>query len=233
MILLTSPYDCRVPTEGSLPNNYLNLALYAFALFAWELLVLAAVDVGFEAAGLGDDAVLVVHWLVTAAGWCWGAWFLLHQRPQDDQLFRDPLIGSVAPRALTVTFAVLVCIGVRIAAQGEWKPYAEVQDLRADLGSTALLGVTALFVYYLAETLVITILVAFAQRAGELRFGHREVPWGGILLALTWGVMHVFLQGLSTGLYAIFVSVLYGVIYALGPRRLAPTVALIGVAFIA
>ena len=53
------------------------------------------------------------------------------------------------------------------------------------------------------------------------------------MLACTWGIMHVFLQGPSAGLYAIFASVLYGVIYVLAPRRLPSTVALIGLAFIA
>lgn len=58
-------------------------------------------------------------------------------------------------------------------------------------------------------------------------------PRGGFVLACTSGVMHIFLQEPSAGLYAMFASVLYGVIHALGPRRLAPTVALIGLAFIA
>lgn len=228
------PSDDRgVPPARSFPSDYLNLALYAFAIFAWELFVLITFDVGLEAAGLGDGPVSVLHWLITAAGWCGGAWYLLHRRPQQDARFADPLVGSVVRRTLSVAVAVAICSGVRIAALGEWKPYAEIQDLRVDLGSAAWLGVTSLFIYYVAEALVIVVLVAFAQRAGELRFGRRGVPWGGLLLACTWGVTHIFLQGPSAGFYAIFASVLYGVIYVVGPRRLAPTIALIGIAFIA
>lgn len=226
-------YGRGVPSAKDRSRDYLNLALYTFAIFAWELVVLTTIDVGLKAAGLDDGSASVLHWLITAAGWCGGAWYVLHRRPSDDELFADPIVGSVVRRAVAVAAAIAVCSGVRIAALGEWKPYAEIRDLHADLGSTTWSGVIALFVYYAAETLVITVLVAFAQRAGELRFGRRGVPWGGCLLACTWGVMHIFLQGPSAGLYAIFASVLYGVIYALGPRRMAPTVALIGLAFIA
>ena len=226
-------YGRGVPSAEDRSNDYLYLALYTFALFAWELLVLITIDVGLKATGLGDGSASVLHWLITAAGWCGGAWYVLHRRPPDDGLFADPIVGSVVRRAVAVATAIAVCSGVRIAALGEWKPYAEIQDLRVDLGSKTWLGAVALLMYYAAETLVITVLVAFAQRSGELRFRRREIPWGGILLACTWGVMHIFLQGPGAGVYAMFVSVLYGVIYALGPRRLAPTVALIGFAFIA
>ncbi len=55
---------------------------------------------------------------------------------------------------------------------------------------------------------------------------------GGLLSDCTLVIMHLFLQGPRTDFYAIFASVLYGVIYALGPRRPAPTAALTGLVFI-
>jgi len=192
-------YDRGVPPARDCASDYLNLALYTFAIFAWELFVLITFDVGSAAAGLGDGSVSVFHWLITSAGWCGGAWYLLHHRPQQDGLFADPLVGSVVQRALSVAVAIAVCSGVRIAALGEWKPWAEIRDLRVDLGSAAWLGVISLFVCYVAEALVIVVLVAFAQRAGELRFGRRGVPWGGLLFVHVGGHAHL-LAGTERGL---------------------------------
>ena len=39
------------------------------------------------------------------------------------------------------------------------------------------------------------------------------LPYGLMFLALTWGLIHILLQGGATGIYAFFMSLLYGKIY--------------------
>ncbi len=70
------------------------------------------------------------------------------------------------------------------------------------------------YVYYAAETLLILHLVGFGQKAGEMRFGHPNVPWGGLLTGLTWGLAHALTKGqLSMGILSFFGGVLFGAAY--------------------
>ncbi|MEG2145054.1 MAG: hypothetical protein RRY06_00300, partial [Lachnospiraceae bacterium] len=39
------------------------------------------------------------------------------------------------------------------------------------------------------------------------------IPFGGIILAVTWGLVHIFTQGASTGIYAVIQALLYGSVY--------------------
>jgi hypothetical protein len=131
-----------------------------------------------------------------------------------------------------VVSAATAAVLVRAAAFGEFKIGAEIADIIADSASLAPWRITALLTYYVTEAALIVLVIVFGQRAGEKRFGYRTVPWGGIVLAGTWGIMHIFLQGPAGGIYAIAAAVLYGLIVAYGPRLIAVAGMIVAAAFI-
>ena len=57
------------------------------------------------------------------------------------------------------------------------------------------------------------LIIAHGQKAFDNWFGIKYIPFGGILLAVTWGLIHIFTQGVATGIYAIIQAILYGSIY--------------------
>jgi len=215
-------------------GRYLVVALYAFAVFGWELAVTVLLDPLWASTGATASALL--HWAVTAAGWLVGAIAIIRWiRAEADgatPVFGPALRGHVAPRTVGIILAVAVAIGVRAAILQEWKLVGEYGRLAADDQGTAPLLFAVLLAYYLCEVAVVVLLVVLGQRAGELRFGRPAVPWGGLVLALTWGATHILLQGPATGLYAMLASLLYGLVFSLGNRRFAATSALIAVAFL-
>lgn len=185
----------------------------------------------FEAGGAS-----IVHWLVTACAWSIGAWLVwiaASRRPEDHVAVSAPgaLAGHARVGTALVAAAIAVAIGSRAFLQGEWKLPAEIARLN-DSGPAPGAAAAALIVYYLAEVVVIVLLLRFGQACGERLGGTPWVPWGGLVLAATWGVVHFLLQGPSAGAYAIVASVLYGVVYALGPRRFWPSVVLVAVPFL-
>lgn len=215
-------------------RRHLYLALYGFAVFGWELAVLLALD-PLLADRTGDTAAALTHWWVTAVGWAVGAVVVLrlaHREPDRERLLASPLDGHTAARAAAVVVALLVAVLLRLAVTGEWKPRAEWEGLVEGDGELAPIAGAALLLYYACETLVVVTVLACGQRAGELRFGRPAVPWGGLVLALTWGAVHVLLQGPAAGLYAMLAAVLYGVAFSCGDRRLVTTLALVGLAFL-
>lgn len=209
-----------------------NFALYACAVFGWELVVTMLLDSAIRSA-VGDQWAPAVHWLVTAVGWVVGAVLLLRREPWPRRTADSTDDGPGRGRRIILGAAALVlAVGVRAALTQEWKPLAEIDRLHDDVGSALPVSLTALVLYYLAETLVIVTLVGYGQRWGEAVWGRPQVPWGGIALACTWGAAHLLLQGPAGGAYAMGAAVLYGVIHLAVRRRFGATYGLTAAAFV-
>ena len=65
--------------------------------------------------------------------------------------------------------------------------------------------------------LVLLILV-FSQKAGELWFRNKNIPYGGIVIALTWGVAHFFTKGVLSGILGMAAGIAFGFVYLLVNR---------------
>ena len=69
-------------------------------------------------------------------------------------------------------------------------------------------------IYYFFEFSLTICLTAVSQEFGEYLFKDKKNwPWGGIGLCLTWGLIHIFTQGLTDGLGIILVSFVLGWLY--------------------
>lgn len=131
-----------------------------------------------------------------------------------------------------MVLAALLAITVRALLLQELKLPSEYERLSVAQGEAAPFAFALLMLYYLCEAMVIVLVIALGQRAGELRFGLPALPWGGFVLACTWGATHILLRGPAAGLYAMFAAVLYGCIQSLGRRSALSTYMFIAVAFV-
>lgn len=69
-------------------------------------------------------------------------------------------------------------------------------------------------VYYLFEAFIVLLTVIFTQEAGERLFKTKKIPWGGAVLAVTWGFSHIATQGSAViGLSYVVYSLLFGIAY--------------------
>lgn len=210
-------------------------ALIVFAVFAWELLVLLLVDPVLTTR-MGDAGAMLSHQLVTTAGWALGAVLMMRSGSRGglfpDRCRASAPVHSSAVRTLVVVAAAIGAVAVRTVAFGELKVVGEFSGLWDRFGAMAVLAGIVLIAYYVAEAALIVLLILFAQRSGEKQFRRAYIPWGGLVLAATWGVMHIFLQGTNAGFYAMGAAVLYGLIMAYGPRNPWGSAAIVAVVFI-
>jgi MFS family permease len=78
------------------------------------------------------------------------------------------------------------------------------------------LGIAYFFaqhIYYFLEAILMTMIVAFTQEAGEVLFKSPRIPYGGIALAVLWGLNHIAWHGLADGLQTTFHALLYGLAF--------------------
>ncbi|MBQ3409519.1 MAG: hypothetical protein IJH12_10000 [Clostridia bacterium] len=69
------------------------------------------------------------------------------------------------------------------------------------------------YAYYFFEVVLIMLTISFGQRFFEGISKSKVIPFGGIVLACTWGLMHILTQSFATGIFAFVSAIIYGIVY--------------------
>ena len=201
--------------------DYLWCALYACAGFALELLLLG-LEGGLKAP---TTAQRMAHLLMTAAAWT-AAGLLVIFIGKKTTGFRilETKAKLAGWRYLAVALCFVVNAVVKYLDWGGFKPLLEFQRLGLPVFGFQ-------YLYYAAEGFLISLVLVYAQKACETWFRNKALPYGGLLLGLTWGLAHIFSRGsLATGLLSALSGVLYGCAYlfvARDYRKALPIVTLL------
>ena len=184
------------------PADYIGYAFYAFSGLGMELLIMMV-----ETNLYGQDPETwsavkqVIHWITTCFLWgCFGA-ALVKRLPEIPNIRakRNDLIAVIIIMSLSIIYTSFAWNGL--------KPLMELSHL----GFGRFL---VQYMYYGFESLLVLLIIAYGQEALEGWFGTiKFLPFGGIFLAGTWGLVHIFSQGLSTGIFSLIQSLLFGSVY--------------------
>lgn len=189
--------------------DYLYLALYAFAGIGLELVLVNLIEPLF---GMQMNTFTVaqhiIHWIITSILWL-AVGILLIQLAKNKYDF--DLWGYTSKFKKWQYIGVLLCMVVSVIAHyidwGGFKPWIEYQTLGG-------LKFSFQYIYYVLEAFLISLIVIFGQRACEKWFNNEVFPYGGIVLALSWGLMHIVSKGsIQAGLFTAFYGFLFGSAY--------------------
>ena len=183
-------------------TDSIGYALYAFGGLGLEaILMMIETNVYGQTSGAWSVMKQMMHWIIISFIWgCVGMTLakLLPAIPKWENKAKD-LISAVI-----IVFASVIYTTV---AWNGFKPVIEFSNLGAGRFFTQ-------YVYYAFESLLITLIVAHGQTALENWFGRTKwIPYGGVLLAATWGLVHISTQDIATGIFSIIQALLFGSIY--------------------
>lgn len=206
-------------------SDYLGLGLYAFAGFGLEV-VLSMILPSILGVTSSDYTIVhhCIHWVLTCILW-WSMALFLIKLSRNKYAFDIMKLDEV-PDAKGWLLAGVVSVIAIAATTIVWEGFRPVQEYK-DI-------VTFIFqnIYYLFEAALILLTIAFGQKFGETLIKRSKMPYGGMFLALTWGLIHILLKGGPTGVYAFFMSILYGTIYILLKKNIRYSYVMIAVVFI-
>ncbi|MDE6759905.1 MAG: hypothetical protein K2J90_04390 [Lachnospiraceae bacterium] len=215
--------------EKKLGSEYFSLALYAFGGLGLEMLYAYLIEPAIYGHGISDFTPMqsVLHWTITCITWGIVA-FLLIRHAKRELGFTLNALGQKTRlwQWLTSVLLILVMTLINICDIGELKIYHEFKKMEP-------LEFTFQHIYYLVETILFTLIIVFGQIAMEKWLKRTDIPFGGILVGLTWGLAHWFTKGsLMIGLEGIFVGFLFGTAYLFLNRDLKKTYLVLALAFI-
>lgn len=189
--------------------DFLFMGLYAFAGLGMELVLgLFLEPLLFGETGNYNTWGLISHWILTCVIWGVLAAILIRiaKRKYGFDLFLNRTPLSVQNWLIcAVIFAISAAIGLI-----DWNGFKVMKEFEYN----GLLKFIFQYVYYLFESVLVVLIIAFGQKAGEIFFCRPKIPWGGILAGLTWGLAHIFTKGsLTGGLVTCLDGFLYGLVY--------------------
>lgn len=202
------------------------LAIDAFLGLGLEMVILIGemqiYGYGFEQMNKWQN---LLHWGLTCLVWGIMTWFLINQSKKKYN-FSIWDFSAVPDQKNKLIASVLVLILIAEAAFSwkGFKPYMEFQGK----GIIIFIGQ---YIYYLFETAIFMLIVIFGQKFGEMAFKKESIPWGGILLAITWASAHILTKNFQTGIESMFCALLYGIIYLLMKKNPKWSYALIAISF--
>ena len=89
------------------------------------------------------------------------------------------------------------------------------------------------YIYYLVEVFLVMLIIACSQKGLEIWFGRENVPYGGIIAALTWGLGHCLTKhSMTAGIACACCGLALGSVYLLTNRKPKLTYVLLCIMFI-
>ncbi len=200
--------------------DYLLLAFVTFAGMMTETLYMFLLEPAIYGCPRKQWNVSqnVCHWILTCITWGLIAFFVIRFA---DKKFHFNLFEDKGKIKAWQWVAAAACVALVLVVQNmDWHGSKVISEFRAN-------GVTKFifqYLYYCFETLLIMLVIIFAQKAFEVWFKKENIPYGGIILALTWGLIHWATKAnLLTGLLAAAGGFCFGVVYLLLNRNIKLT----------
>ncbi|MBQ2803112.1 MAG: hypothetical protein IJF07_04350 [Lachnospiraceae bacterium] len=209
--------------------DFMWLALTAFGGLGLEALYAYLLEPMIYGCKMQDFTTeqTILHWIITCITWGLMAWYTIMSAKKDCGF---DLFEKSKPIRHWQWVAVIGCVAICLSSTyidwGGSKVVIEFQRLGA-------LKFTFQYIYYLFEVLLFLLIIVFGQKAFEVWFQKKNIPYGGIVVALTWGMAHWFTKGaLMAGLYTAFGGFCFGVVYLLLNRNIKWTYVALCIMFI-
>lgn len=230
-------------TENIKGGSFIKLALGTWLClymeFLWMMLVIGFLFIKHLLTGRASHEFtpgyfttghFITHWLGTSV--IWGAFiYLIIRKTENKYKFCIMDIGKEKEISAARWILAVVLTGVSII------------DNAIGWGTLKILGEYALkenallfifqYIYYFFEVMLMMLIIGLGQQAGEKWFQNANVPWGGILLGLTWGLGHsITKMDITMGISCLIFGVIYGIIYLLLHKKFVPSYFFILLAFV-
>lgn len=187
-------------------SDFLVLGLYAFAGFGLEVLLSMVLPnlLGIKSSEY-STIHHCIHWVLTCVLWGSITVFLLHlsKTKYSFDILKNNHVVTPKGWLIAIIITVVSIMLTTIVCKG-FKPVTEYNGLVKFIFQN---------IYYLFEAALIVLTIIFGQRFGEVITKKVNLPWGGLFLAMTWGLVHILLQGLHTGIYTFIMAIFYGIVY--------------------
>lgn len=208
--------------------NCIILAMSAFAGLGLEVLLAFGIEPMIYGAPINQwtDLQTVIHWTVTCILWGAVSWSIIRfaKKKYNFDIFQRGNKMAVWQWLLIVLFVA----GSFILSYIEWNGSKVMKEFYAN----GLLKFIFQYIYYVFETILVMLILVFGQIAFEKWFHKQNIPYGGMIVAITWGIGHFFTKDIVTGIVTMIAGLAFGSVYLLTNRDIKKTCPILWIMFV-
>lgn len=209
--------------------GFMRLSLFAFGGLGLEVLLLLVMEPLIYGKALNEFSTVehLLHWTMTCIVWGIVSFVLIRLANNkynfDMFSYKEPL------ELIDWVLCILLLSISMVISYIDWNGFKIMKEFLYN----GWLKFIFQYIYYLFETVLILLIIVFAQRAGELWLKKSKIPWGGIFVGLTWGLTHALTKGqLYVGVLSAIGGLMYGIAYLLCKKNLYITYPLVFLMFV-
>ena len=164
-----------------------------------------------------DTMQYILHWVFTCVLWGLTTWTIikLSRNKTGFDIFQK---SSKMALWQWIIIAVIVFLNL-ITSYLDWHGFKVIKEFCVN-GPVKFIFQ---YIYYCFEVALISLILVFGQKALEQWIGYEKIPYGGIIIALTWGIGHFFTKDFATGMMATIAGLAFGSMYLLTNRNTKTT----------
>lgn len=208
--------------------NYLVLAMAAFAGLGLEVLLAFGMEPVFYGAPMNQwtDLQNILHWVMTCGLWGTVSWYITQyaKNKYGFNIFQKGNKMAAWQWLLIIAFV----IGSLILSYIDWNGSKIIKEFYAN----GPLKFVFQYIYYIFETVLVMLILVFGQKAFEEWFHKPNIPYGGIIVAVTWGIGHFFTKNIATGIVTMLSGLAFGSVYLLTNRDIKKTYPILWMMFV-
>lgn len=169
----------------------------------------------------------ILHWVLTCA--IWGAVSVWLIRDVKKKCGWDMMVKGEPVKPWQWAVITAGCILAVFIVSMNWNGLKIIEEFKSNGPLLFLFQ----YIYYAFEVLLFMLIIVFGQKAFELWFKRENIPYGGIVCGLTWGLAHILTKAsLSTGLWGLLLGFLMGSAYLLTNRDIKKTYIVLFILFV-
>jgi len=194
--------------------DYLWFALYAFGGIGLELVLGCLLEPMLYGAQIGEWSTFqhILHWILTCI--VWGVVGVVLVRSAKKSFQFDILQKGEKVKLWQWGLVVVFIVASLVLSYIDWEGSKLIKEFYAN----GPLKFVFQYIYYVFETFLVMLILIFGQKAFEKWFHKENIPYGGIILAITWGVAHFFTKDIMTGILCMISGMAFGSVYLLVNR---------------
>ncbi len=207
----------------------LKYGLAAFAALAGEAVIAYGIEKNIYGVSIEQfgTAQMILHWVLTCLMWGTCGFFICRcAKKKGFDLFAKNDTKIKPWQWCCIAVGLAACL---VTSLIDWEGSKVLKEFAAN----GALRFAFQYVYYLFEVSLVMLIIVFGQKACEVWFGRENIPYGGIIAALTWGLGHWASKGsLAAGLFSAVCGLALGSVYLLTNRKAKLSYALLCAMFI-
>ena len=207
----------------------LKYGLAAFGALAGEAVIAYGIEQNIYGVSIENFSTpqMILHWMLTCLMWGLCGFFICRSAKKhgydlfakNDAVIKPWQWGCIA-------------LGVAACLASSWIDWQGSKVLK-EFASNGAVRFVFQYIYYMFEVSLVMLIIVFGQKACEKWFGNENIPYGGIIAALTWGLGHWASKGsLAAGIFSAVCGLALGSVYLLTNRKAKLSYALLCVMFI-